>query len=52
VVVDGQFRHDERATTEYEERTIHHSFGLGIVLHAHYVRDTVEQAAKRDAAAK
>jgi hypothetical protein len=46
-VVLGQFRHDERVTTEYEERTIHHPFGLGIVLHAQFVRDTIEQAAKQ-----
>lgn len=42
----AQFRHDERATTEYEERTIHHPLGLGSVLHAHFLRETVEQAAK------
>ncbi len=47
-VVLGQFRHDERITTEYEERTIHHPFGLGIVLHAQFVRDTIEQAAQQN----
>jgi copper homeostasis protein CutC len=47
-VVLGEFRHDERVKTEYEERTIHHPFGLGIVLHAQFVRDTIEQAAKQN----
>ena len=45
-IVVAQVRHDERVTTEYEERTIHHPFGLGKVLHAQFVRDTVERAAK------
>lgn len=45
-IVLSQIRHDERVKTEYEERTIHHPFGLGNVLHAQFVRDTVEQAAK------
>jgi secreted trypsin-like serine protease len=49
-IVLAQFRHDERVTTEYEERTIHHPFGLGKVLHAQFIRDTLEQAAKQDAA--
>lgn len=35
---------------EYEERTIHHPLGLGTVLHAQFIRDTIEQAAKQDAA--
>ncbi len=45
-IVLAQFRHDERVTTEYEERIIHHPLGLGSVLHAQFIRDTVEQAAK------
>jgi len=49
-MVLGQFRHDERVTMEYEERTIHHPLGLGIVLHAQFIRDTIEQAAKQHAA--
>ena len=48
-IVLAQYRHDERVTTEYEERTIHHPLGLGTVLHAQFVRDTIEQAAKQDA---
>lgn len=46
-IVLAQSRHDERVTTEYEERTIHHPLGLGTVLHAQFVRDTIEQAAKQ-----
>ncbi|MEI7909020.1 MAG: serine protease [Verrucomicrobiota bacterium] len=44
-MVLAQFRHDERVTMEYEERTIHHPLGLGTVLHAQFIRDTIEQAA-------
>ena len=49
-IVLAQFRHDERVTVEYEERNIHHPLGLGSVLHAQFVRDTIERAAKPDAA--
>lgn len=45
-VVLAQSRHDERVTTEYEERVIHHPLGLGTVLHAQFVRDLIEKAAK------
>jgi hypothetical protein len=45
-IVLAQFRHDERVTMAYEERTIHHPLGLGTVLHAQFIRDTIEQAAK------
>lgn len=44
-IVLAQFRHDEKVTTEYEERTIHHPLGLGNILHAQYVRDTINAAA-------
>ena len=47
-IVIAQFRHDEQVKTEYEERTIHHPLGLGTVLHAQFVRDTIEQTAKQD----
>lgn len=50
-IVLAQFRHDEQVTTEYEERTIHHPLGLGNILHAQYVRDTLDAAAKQNAAA-
>ena len=49
-IVLAQFRHDERVTMEYEERSIHHPLGLGSVLHAQFVRDTIERAAKQDPA--
>ena len=49
-LVLAQFRHDERVTMEYEERTIHHPLGLGTVLHAQFIRETIEQAAKQPAA--
>lgn len=46
-IVLAQSRHDEQIKTEYEERTIHHPLGLGTVLHAQFVRDVIEQAAKQ-----
>ena len=45
-MVLAQFRHDEQVKMEYEERTIHHPLGLGTVLHAQFIRDTIEQAAQ------
>jgi secreted trypsin-like serine protease len=48
-IVLAQFRHDEQVTTEYEERSIHHPLGLGSVLHAQFVRDTIERATRPDA---
>lgn len=45
-IVLAQIRHDERVTTEYDERTLHHPLGLGKVLHARFLRDTLELAAK------
>ena len=48
-IVLAQSRHDEKVTTEYEERTIHHPLGLGTVLQAQFVRETVEQAAREGA---
>lgn len=47
-IVLAQSRHDEKVAMEYEERTIHHPLGLGTVLHARFVRDLIEQAAKQD----
>lgn len=47
-IVLAQSRHDERVTTEYEERILHHPLGLGTVLHAQFIRDTIEQAAKQN----
>lgn len=48
-IVLAQYRHDEQVTTEYEERTLHHPLGLGNVLHAQYIHDTIEAAAKQSA---
>jgi hypothetical protein len=44
-LVLAQFRHDEQVTTEYEERTLHHPLGLGTVLHAQFLLETLDQAA-------
>lgn len=45
-MVFAQFRHDEQVKMEYEERSVHYPLGLGEVLHAQFVRETIEQAAK------
>ncbi len=47
-IVLSQFRHDELMKMEYEDRTVHHPLGLGTVLHAQFVRETIEQAASPD----
>lgn len=48
-MVIAQFRHDEQVKTEYEERSIHYPLGIGEVLHAQFVRETIEQAAAKEA---
>ncbi|HEY3318869.1 MAG TPA: serine protease [Planctomycetota bacterium] len=48
-IVLSQQRHDEKVKTEYEELTIHHPLGIGTVLHAQYVRETLDLAAKQPA---
>ncbi len=45
-IVLARHHHDQRVTTEYEDRTLHHPLGLGIVLHAQFVREAIEAAAK------
>jgi hypothetical protein len=45
-IVLAENRHDERITTEYEELTLHHPLGLGTVLRAEFVRDTILAASK------
>jgi len=45
-IVLAQFRHDEQVTLEYEERTIHHPLGLGTVLQAQFILETIEHAAR------
>ena len=49
-MVFAQIRHDEHVKMEYEERSIHYPLGLGEVLHAQFVRETIEQAAAPEAA--
>ena len=49
-MVVAQFRHDEQVKMEYEERSIHYPLGLGEVLHAQFVRETIEQSAAQEAA--
>lgn len=49
-MVIAQFRSDEKVTSKYEERSVHYPLGLGDVLHAKFVRDTIEEAAKQEAA--
>ncbi|MGV3533399.1 MAG: S1 family peptidase [Chthoniobacteraceae bacterium] len=44
-MVTAKLRHDEKIETQHEERTIHHPLNLGIIVHAHYLRETLELAA-------
>ncbi len=46
-IVIAQSNIDERSKSEYEERMVRRPLGLGIILHASYLRETVEAAAKR-----
>ncbi|MEZ6122959.1 MAG: hypothetical protein R3C49_07260 [Planctomycetaceae bacterium] len=43
-IVLGRHFHDEQIHAEYEDRHIRHPLGLGIVLHARYVHDTIDLA--------
>lgn len=45
-IVINQHHHEDRIKSEYEERTIRHPLGMGTVLHATFIRATVEAAAK------
>lgn len=45
-IVIAQHHHEDRLNSEYEERVIRHPLGMGTVLHAAYVLDTLEMAAK------
>ena len=47
-MVIAQFRSDEKVKSKYEERSVHYPLGLGDVLHAKYVRETLEEAAKQE----
>jgi len=44
-VVVGQQHHDERIDSVYESRVVKHPFRLGLVLHAHHIRETLRTAA-------
>lgn len=48
-IVLAQNHHFEVVKSEYEERKINHPFGLGTVLHASFVRDTILKAAEAKA---
>jgi hypothetical protein len=47
-IVIAQSHHDEKVKGEYEERLVHHSLGIGTILHSQYVRETIETAAKQN----
>jgi hypothetical protein len=40
--------HEDRMKSEFEDRTVRHPLGMGIVLHAQFIRETIEAAIKRD----
>ena len=44
-IVISQHHHVDKLKSEYEDRTLRHPLGLGTVLHAAFVRETLEQAA-------
>lgn len=44
-IVIAQHHHEDKIDSEYEERVIRHPLGMGTVLHADYVVETLEQAA-------
>lgn len=44
-IVIAQHHHEDKIDSEYEERVIRHPLGMGTVLHADYVLETLEQAA-------
>ena len=49
-MVFAQVRHDEHVKMEFEERSVHYPLGLGEVLHAQFIRETIEQAAAQEPA--
>lgn len=44
-MVLAQWRHDEEVKTLYEEMYIHHPLALSVIVHAQYIRETIEQYA-------
>ena len=49
-IVLSRFWHDEKVKTEYQEILTHHPLGLGGVLHARFVLDTLAAGAKEETA--
>lgn len=45
-LVVAQYNHDEKSKMAFEERSVRHPLGLGKVLHAQYIRETLEQAVR------
>jgi hypothetical protein len=45
-IVISQHHHVDKVKSEYEDRTLRHPLGIGTVLHASFIRETLEQAAK------
>jgi hypothetical protein len=45
-IVVSQHHHVETINTKYEDRTLRHPLGLGTVVHARFVLDTLDEAAK------
>lgn len=43
-IVLGQHFHDEKFRSEYQEHHLRHPLGLGVVLHARYIRETFDLA--------
>lgn len=43
-MVVGEYNYDETVKSKYEKRHLRHPFGLGIILHARYVRETIDLA--------
>jgi hypothetical protein len=40
-IVIGMQRQTDKSSMPFEERTVHHPLGLGICVHAHYIRETI-----------
>jgi Trypsin-like peptidase domain len=44
-IVLAQHHHEDKLKSEYEDRVIRHPLGMGTILHASFVRETLEQSA-------
>ena len=47
-----QNHHEDKTKGAYEDRVVRYPLGLGTILHAEYVRETLESAAKLPAPGK